>query len=177
MKKKLFPAFACAAAMLIACGDDSSSTSGEGVGSSSSNGTESSSSTWDHDRTGDFACLSVDDTTTLLRYSFNGPDSAMTVTNYVYPKVYEDVEKFCKEVQAAQTSEQKVTCDSSVAISYPPQIMVFDSLVSLMKEECYKETPVNAVDLIDPDDAPENGLWSKIKKAAKKVGGWLAELF
>lgn len=177
MKKFLVPTFVCSAAMLIACGDDSSSANNEVAESSSSIAAESSSSTWIHDDTGDYACLSASDTTTLLRYSFDGPDSAMAVTNYVYPRVEEDVEKVCEEVMAEKTAEQKVVCDSSVEISYPSKPMDFDSFVSLMKKECYKGTPINAVDLIDPEDVQENGLWSKIKKAAKKVGNLVASLF
>ncbi len=158
MKKLLIPAFACTAAMLTACGDDSSSASSEAVESSSSVVAESSSSDWAHEPIGGYACVSAKDSTTILRYSYEGPDSAMEVASYVYPKLGEDVEKVCEEAKANKTKEQEVVCDSIVEISNSLKTMTFDSLKALMTEECKAGSIQNTVDLVDPDKAPENLL-------------------
>ena len=153
MKKLLIPAFACAA-MLTACGDDSSSAS-DAAESSSSVAAESSSD-WAHENVGADFCISASDSTTLLRYAFEGPDSAMEVIRYVYPNVFEDVEKVCEEAKANKTDDQEVTCEDDVEISYQPKTMTFESLKALMTEECYKGTIKNEVDSTNPDEAPEN---------------------
>ena len=153
MKKLLIPAFACAA-MFTACGDDSSSASSEAVESSSS---VSSSSDWAHEDVGGYLCLSDKDTATFLGYAFEGPDSAMEVIHYEYPRVDIDgVEKVCEEAKANKTDEQEVVCDSIVEISNSLKTMTFDSLKALMTEECKAGSIQNTVDLVDPDKAPEN---------------------
>ena len=176
MKKLLIPAFACAA-MFTACGDDSSSTSSEAVESSSSVAdassssvvAESSSSDWAHEGVGDFACFSASDSTTGLKYSYEGPDSAMEVVSYVYPKLGEDVEKVCEEAKANKTDEQEVTCSHRVEISNQPKTMTFDSFKALMTEECYNGIAINLVHITDPNKAPENfsfnEIWEDIKRA------------
>ena len=164
MKKLLIPAFVCSAAMFIACGDDSSSASSEAAESSSSVVAESSSSDWAHESVGEYICLSDKDSTTIHRYAFEGPDSAMEVTKYEYSRGYEEAEKICEELQAEKPEEQKVNCDSAIATINPPKTMNFDSFKALMEKECYGGWAINAVDLTDPDEAPENDFWSIIKK-------------
>ena len=105
---------------------------------------------------GDYTCLSVKDTATFLRYSYEGPDSAMEVVSYVYPKLGEDVEKVCEEAKANKTDDQEVTCDGFVEITYQPKTMTFDSLKTLMTEECQEGSIMNAIEMTDPDKAPEN---------------------
>ena len=162
MKKLLIPAFACAA-MLTACGDDSSSandaaesSSSVAAESSSSVVAESSSSDWAHEGVGVFACFSASDSTTGLKYSFEGPDSAMEVARYIYPKLSEDVDKVCEEAKANKTDDQEVTCDQRVEISNKPKTMTFDAFKALMTEECYNGIAINLVHMTDPDKAPEN---------------------
>lgn len=159
MKKLLISAFACTAAMLTACGDDSSSTDSEIVESSSSIAAESSSSDWAHESVGGFLCASASDTITMLRYQYEGPDSAMKVASYIYPRVYEmydDVEKVCEEAKAIITAEQKVICKTHVTIINPSKTMSFDSLFSLMEKECKAGTLEITYDLVDPDEVNEN---------------------
>ncbi len=166
MKKLLIPAFVCTAAMLTACGDDSSSSaSSEAVessssiadASSSSVAAESSSSDWAHESVGEYICLSDKDSTTIHRYAFEGPDSAMEVASYIYPKLNEDVEKVCEEAKANKTDGQEVTCEKHVTISNPSKTMTFDFLKSLMGKECQEGSIKSSIDLVDPDKAPENG--------------------
>ncbi len=157
MKKLLIPAFACAA-MFTACGDDSSSandSSSIADASSSSVVAESSSSDWAHEPIGEYLCISSD-TTSILWYIFEGPDSAMEVSKYEYPREYEEAEKICEELQAEKPEEQKVNCDSAIATINPPKTMNFDSFKALMEKECYGGWAINAVELRDPDEAPEN---------------------
>ncbi len=180
MKKLLIPAFVCTAAMLTACGDDnSSSASSEAVessssiadASSSSVAAESSSSDWAHEDVGSYLCLSDKDTATVLGYAFEGPDSAMEVIRYEYPEMLEDIDNVCEEVE-------EENCKHIDEISDSLKTMTFDSLKALMAEECYYELIINAVDLTDPDEAPENdSLWKKIKRAAKKIGDGVKSLF
>ena len=167
MKKLLIPAFVCTAAMFTACGDDSSSANNEVVESSSSvaaesrssNVAESSSSDWAHESVGGFLCASASDSTAMLRYEYEGADSAMEVVSYVYPRVYEmyeDVDKVCEEANANKTAEQKVICKTHVTIINPLKTMSFDALVSLMEKECEAGSIMITLDLVDPDEAPEN---------------------
>ncbi|GEM_PF-1146087 len=165
MKKLLIPAFACAA-MFTACGDDSSSandaaesSSSVAAESSSSVVAESSSSDWAHEGVGGYLCLSDKDSTTILGYAFEGPDSAMEVASFANPKIlelYEDVEKVCEEAKANKTDEQEVTCGDYVEISYQPKTMTFESLKTLMEKECKAGSIMNDIDMTDPDVAPEN---------------------
>ena len=157
--------------MFIACGDDSSSASSGDSESSSSVVAESSSSDWAHESVGEYICLSDKDSTTIHRYAFEGPDSAMEVARNIYPKLNEDVEKVCEEAKDEKTKEQEVTCDSIVKVINPPQTMNFDSLKSLMGKECKAGSVKNTVDLVNPNKAPENStsedvedLWEAIKK-------------
>ncbi len=160
MKKLLIPAFACAV-MFTACGDDSSSTSSEAAESSSSVVAESSSSDWAHEPIGEYLCISSD-TTSILWYIFEGPDSAMEVTKYEYPRGYEEAKKICEELQAEKPDEQKVNCDSAIATINPPKTMNFDSFKALMEKECYGGLAINTVELTNPDEAPENGNLSDL---------------
>lgn len=186
--KKIFyiTAFACTAAMLIACGDDSSSASSEAgesfssvvAESSSSVAAESSSSDkLAHEPVGDFACASAKDTTTMLWYVYEGPDSALEVTKIEYPLEYEEAVEECEGLFAENAKDQNVDCDSAIATINLPQNMTFDALMSLTAKECVDGEVINAVDLTDPDEAPENSLWKKIKKAAKKIGDGVKSLF
>ena len=172
MKKLLIPAFACAA-MFTACGDDSSSANSDVTESSSSVAAESSSSVtaessssdWAHEDVGVFACFSASDPTTGLKYSFEGPDSAMEVVRNIYPKLNEDVEKVCEEAKANKTDDQEVTCDSFIVkISDQPKTITFDSFKALMTEECYNGIAINPINTTNPDVAPENGDIDELKK-------------
>lgn len=167
MKKLLISAFVCSVAMLTACGDDSSSANSEVVessssvadASSSSNVAELSSSSWIHESVGGFLCASASDSTAMLRYEYEGPDSTMEVVSYVYPRayeMYEDVDKVCEEANANKTAEQKVICKTHVTIINPLKTMSFDSLLSLMEKECEEGSITITFDLVDPDEAPEN---------------------
>ena len=184
MNKLLIPAFVCTAAMLIACGDDSSSASSDVVessssiadASSSSNVAEPSSSDWAHESVGGFLCASASDSTAMLRYEYEGADSAMEVVSYVYPRayeMYEDVDKVCEEANANKTAEQKVICKTHVTIINPLKTMSFDSLLSLMEKECEEGSITITFDLVDPDEAPENGpippvFYCKLHQNAKQ---------
>lgn len=167
MKKLLIFAFACTAAMLIACGDDSSSAND--CESSSSVAAESSSD-WAHEPLGDYACVSAKDTTTMLWYVYEGEDSALEVTKIEYPIEHEEAVEECEGIFAENAKEQNVDCDSAIATINPPQNMTFNDMISLMTEECFDEKVINAVDLTDPNEAPENSLWKKIKRFSKQIG-------
>ena len=170
MKKLLIPAFACIAAMLTACGDDSSSSANDAAESSSSVAAESSSSNRTLEPVGDLVCVSAKDTTTMLWYVYEGADSALEVTKIEYPIEYEEAIEECEGPFAEKAKEQNVDCDSAIATINPPKTMNFDSFKALMTEECFDEKVINAVDLTDPNEAPENvNLWKMIKKAAETI--------
>lgn len=156
--------------MLIACGDDSSSANKNVEESSSSVAAESSSSNWAHEPFGEYHCASKKDPQNMIRYVFDGPDSAMEVIRYEYPEMLEDIDNVCEEVEEENCKHIDEKSDSL-------KTMTFDSLKTLMAEECYYEVIINAVDVTNPDEAPENSLWKKIKKAAKKIGDGIMDLF
>lgn len=136
MKKLLIFAFACTAAMLTACGDDSSSTDSEIVESSSSNVIESGSSIFFHQKGCGIPCISAKDTTTMFLYSYEGPDSAVTVTKYEYPIENKEAVENCLEAFAEKTDEQKLDCDSVITTINPSQNMTYMDLISLVENEC-----------------------------------------
>ena len=177
MKKLLIPAFACTAAMLIACGDDSSSSANDAAESSSSVAAESSSSNRTLEPVGDLICISAKDTTTMLWYIYDEQDSTLEVKKIEYPIKYEEAIEECEGPFAEKTKEQNVDCDSAIATINPPQNMSFDSFIALMTEECFDEKVINAVDLTDPNEAPENeNVWKDVKKAASKIGNGIVTL-
>ncbi len=159
--------------MLTACGDDSSSANS----AESSSSVSSSSDKLAHEPIGDYACVSAKDTATMLWYVYEGEDSALEVTKIEYPIEYEEAVEECEGVLAEKAKEQNVDCDSAIATIDTLKTMTFDALMSLTTKECFDEKVINAVDLTDPDEAPENSLWKKIKKAAKKLGNGIKSLF
>ncbi len=143
MKKLLISAFACTAAMLIACGDDGSSaddttdsSSSVADASSCSNVIESGSSIFFHQKGCGIPCISAKDTTTMFLYSYEGPDSAVTVTKYEYPIENKEAVENCLEAFAEKTDEQKLDCDSVITTINPSQNMTYMDLISLVEKEC-----------------------------------------